>query len=83
MKSVKLNENVAVSENGFVFNAQKGDSFSTNDTGKIIIGMLQKGHDTDEILAELLQQFNIDGPTLEKDLYDFLKTLEQLNLLSL
>ncbi len=81
MKPLKLNENIAVSENGFVFNAQKGESFSTNETGRIIINLIHQGKTPDEIMTEMLGQFNIDSITLEKDIYDFIKTLGHLNLL--
>jgi len=34
---MKISQNIAISENGFLFNPATGDSFSTNACGKEII----------------------------------------------
>lgn len=78
---MKLRKSVAVSENGFVFNASRGDSFSANPTGAQILDWLRNGKPEGEIKALLLAQYDIDETTCEKDLYDFLKVLKQFNLL--
>lgn len=79
--AMRLNENVAISENGFVFNAARGDSFSTNPTGREILEMLQAGKSPDEIKAHLMKAYKIDSMTVDKDLYDFITLLEQLSLI--
>jgi len=78
---MKLKKSVAISENGFVFNASRGDSFSTNPTGTQILDWLRTGKSDTEIKAQLLDQYDIGEATCEKDLYDFLNVLKQHNLL--
>jgi len=79
---MKLKKNVAVSENGFVFNAARGESFTTNTIGTDILHLLQDGHSQEEIQAAILEEYEIDKATCEKDLYDFMKMLHQHNLLT-
>ena len=78
---MKLNKSVAVSENGFVFNASRGESYSTNGIGKRILSLLQEGKDQAAIQGFLLNEYDIDAVTCEKDVYDFIKMLVQFNLL--
>ncbi|MBK7410476.1 MAG: PqqD family protein [Saprospirales bacterium] len=78
---MKLKNDVATSESGFVFNAARGESFTTNPIGVDIIRLLKEKKEIADILESLEQQYEIDAATLEKDLYDFLKILKQYNLL--
>ena len=78
---MKLKKSIAVSENGFVFNAGRGESFSTNAIGRRILGLLQEGMDQTSIQQTLLNEYEIDAATCEKDLYDFVKMLVQYNLM--
>lgn len=78
---MKLKKSIAVSENGFVFNAGRGESFSTNAIGRRILGLLQEGNDQASIQQTLLNKYEIDAATCEKDLYDFMKMLVQYNLM--
>ncbi|MFN0203682.1 MAG: PqqD family protein [Bacteroidia bacterium] len=77
----KLKKNVAISENGFIFNAARGDSFSTNEIGAKIMKALQNGQDERQIIAQLVETYNVDAATCEKDVYDFLKSLNHYSLL--
>jgi len=77
---MKLKKNVAVSENGFVFNAARGESFTTNSIGAKILQLLQDGKTEEDIQATILEQYEIDSATCEKDVYDFIKMLVQFSL---
>ena len=77
---MRLKKSVAVSENGFVFNAGRGESFSTNGIGRRILGLMQEGKNKDAIKGILLNEYDIDAATCEKDVYDFMKMLVQFNL---
>jgi hypothetical protein len=78
---MKLLKNIALSDTGFVFNPSTGDSFSVNPIGLSILRDLQAGKSESEIKNNLFNQFQIDKETIEKDVYDFLKMIEQFNLL--
>lgn len=78
---MKLKKNIAISESGFIFNSERGDSFSANPIGQDILELLREGNEEPEIAKTLLEKYEIDAPTLEKDVYDFVKMLNQFNLL--
>ena len=73
---MKISQNIAISENGFLFNPATGDSFSTNDTGKEIVRLLQA-----QILDAMEGLFATDRASLEKDLADFLYMLGNYRIL--
>lgn len=77
---MNLLKNLALSDTGFVFNPGTGDSFSVNPIGLSILRDLKDALSEDDIKKRLLEQYNTDAETIEKDLYDFMKMLEQLQL---
>ena len=77
---MKLKRNIAISDSGFVFNPSTGDSFSTNPIGGEIIRMLQEQREMAEIKGLVLESYQTDEATFEKDYYDFIKLLEQYKL---
>lgn len=79
---MKLNKNIAVSENGFIFNPLSGDSFSTNLMGQEIIKMVHEQKDRKEIVKALMEKYATDESTLEKDLTDFFQMLLSFQLIS-
>lgn len=78
---MKLLKNIALSDTGFVFNPTTGDSFSVNPIGLSILRYLQEGKSEAEIKSNLLNQYQTEQETIEKDVYDFFKMIEQFNLL--
>jgi len=78
---MKLLKNIALSDTGFVFNPSTGDSYSVNPIGLNVLEDLQAGKSETEIKSNLLNLYQIDKETIEKDVYDFLKMIEQFNLL--
>ena len=76
-----INKNVAISENGFLFNASRGDSYLTNSVALLIINLLKENKSLDDIKEYLLVTYEVDESTLEKDLYDFLKMMKQYSLI--
>jgi len=80
MNSYKISSNLAVSENGFLFLPNTGESFTVNDTGRLIINLLRDGKDEEEIIKELLNNFEVDLETAQRDFDEFLTMLRNLNL---
>lgn len=72
---MKIKKNIAISESGFIFNPTSGDSFSTNPIGFEIINLLREEKSKDEIRTEILNRYQIDESTFEKDYYDFTQLL--------
>ncbi len=78
---MRLHKNIAVSESGLVFNPVTGESFTVNPVGLEIIGLLQEGKSNDEIRTILLERYNTESPTVEKDIQDFISQMGHLQLL--
>jgi len=79
---MKLNKNIAVSENGFIFNPLSGDSFSTNPIGQEIVRLMKEGKDRKEIVSALMDKYATDEATIEKDLSDFFQMLFSYQLIN-
>jgi hypothetical protein len=77
---MKILKNLALSDTGFVFNPSTGDSFSVNPIGLGILKDFKDGKSEEEIKKRLLNDFQTDKETIEKDLYDFMKMIEQFNI---
>lgn len=77
---MNLLKNLALSDTGFVFNPATGDSFSVNPIGLDLMKLLKDGKSEADIKKHLLDTYQTDAETIEKDVYDFLKMLEQLRL---
>lgn len=77
---MQIKPNIAVSENGFIFNPSTGDSYSVNPVGQEIIRLMREGMDEDAIADHLTGHFLTDRTTVEKDLYDFKNMLKSYKI---
>ncbi|MHC1702638.1 MAG: PqqD family protein [Tenuifilaceae bacterium] len=73
--------NIALSENGFVFNPSTGDSFTLNSTGKEVLALIKEGNSIDQISDLMKAKYDVDSITLERYLVDFVNDLRINNLL--
>jgi hypothetical protein len=80
---MKLKNTVALSESGFIFNAARGESYTANPIGMDILNLLQQGLSKEEIHRKLIDTYEVDAATLEKDISDFLQMLQKNNLVEL
>ena len=78
---MKLKKNIAISESGFIFNPEIGTSFTTNSLGVAILKQLKEKTSLDQIKDSIVKNYDIDPITCEKDLDDFLRIVNQYNLL--
>jgi hypothetical protein len=77
---LRIKSNIAVSDTGFVFNPGTGDSYSINPIGVEIIRWMKAAQSEAEIINKLVEQYDTDDQTVEKDLYDFYNMLLQNQL---
>jgi hypothetical protein len=63
-----------------VFTPSTGDSFSVNPIGLEILKMLKEDSTIEKIKHHILDIYSTDADTVEKDIYDFLKMIEQFHL---
>jgi hypothetical protein len=77
---MNIRRNIAISENGFIFNPLTGDSFSVNETGLFILQKLKEGENHEVIMKALQDEFELDANSAEIDLNDFLSMLKSYQL---
>ncbi len=77
---MKIKENIAISESGFVFDSNTGDSYHLNTTAQIIMKFMKEDKDEDEIQELIMEEYDVDTDTLNLAYYDFLTMLTQFKL---
>ena len=78
---MRLKNNIALSESGFVFDPSTGDSFSLNDQAQDIVRLLNEEKHVDEISNYMIENYDIDKVGFEKYYYDFVGMLKQFRLI--
>ncbi|MEA4975040.1 MAG: PqqD family protein [Paludibacter sp.] len=78
---MRIRKNIAVSDEGFLFNPATGDSFSTNGIGSEIISLLKQDKSTSEIIEEISENYDVDRLLLERDLDEFTGLLKDYSIL--
>ncbi|MFZ4752621.1 MAG: PqqD family protein [Chitinophagaceae bacterium] len=78
-----IKKNIATNEMGFVFNPATGDSYSMNPTASLIIKWMKEGKSSNEIKKLMIETFEVDKISVEKDFEDFMNALKEQNLLML
>lgn len=73
---MKLKKKLAISDSGFVFDPQSGESFSLNETGSEVLNMLKEGKKYEEILMHFQEQYEVDDSTFERAFMDFAAMLK-------
>jgi hypothetical protein len=81
-QEMKLKENVAISDSGYIFNPSTGESFIVNPLGMEILQMIRKNKAFESVSQEILKRFTVDAATFEKDYHDFIHQLRQSLLIS-
>ena len=79
---MRLKSNIAVSESGFIFDPNSGDSYTLNQLAKEILEMLKKDKNDNEISKEITDKYDVDEVVFEQNYFDFLAMLSHHNLLN-
>jgi len=66
---------LAINEEGFVFDPTTGNSYVVNQTGLFILKKLREGLNDEGIIKALTEEFEVDENTARRDFYDFLEQL--------
>lgn len=75
MKLPHIAEEIALSDSGFLFIPSSGESFTLNEIGKEIIGLIKQGMNESEIKEYLLKEYDVNEKDIQKDLDDFIHQL--------
>ena len=78
---MKIKNTIAVSDTGFIFNPETGESYNVNPLGATILQYLKEGKSVSEITGVLHNSYDIDVNTLEKDTEDFIGLLRNFSLI--
>ena len=77
-----IKKNIATNEFGFIFNPATGDSYSSNPIAAEIIQLMKDNNSLNEIKKTLLDKYEVDKLTIEKDVDEFVNLLRENNLLN-
>lgn len=72
---------LAISENGFVFDPHSGGTFTLNATGQLIMKGLRDALTAEELVELLRANFADVTRNVSEDVQDFLRTLSDFGLL--
>jgi len=76
-----IKKNIAVSEEGFLFNPTTGDSFSTNGIGAEIVLLMKKHTLLSEVVETMCSKYDVDKTLFERDLEEFMLQLKDYSIL--
>ena len=79
---MKISDEVKISDNGFVFNSKTGDSFSLNPFGLEMIKSIKEEKDFVQLKNEILEKYDVDDLTFEKDFYEFCALLKHHQIIT-
>jgi hypothetical protein len=71
---------LAISDSGFIFDPSSGDAYNTNETGIFIINLLKQGKDFNELMDNLIEEYEVSENELEADLLDYIQTLKNYHM---
>ncbi len=78
---MRLKKNIAVSETGFLFDPNTGESFNLNKTGQFILKLLANNKDEKEIMDAVIEKYEIEVNVFQRYLDDFVMMLKQFGIL--
>lgn len=67
---------LALSDEGFVFDPQTGDSFQVSETGMVVMHALKEGRGDEEIAQQLVAHFEVSLEEARRDCSDFRSQLK-------
>ncbi|PLX00345.1 MAG: HPr-rel-A system PqqD family protein [Marinilabiliales bacterium] len=77
---MKVRENLAISDTGFVFDPTSGDSFSLNPIATDLMNLLKNSTSMEDIKFYFVNKYEVSESTVEKDVIDFISVLKQHGL---
>jgi len=80
MSEIKISSNLAISENGFLFMPLTGESFTLNEIGVEIVNFVKSGINSEEIINEVIETYDVEKNIAEKDILDFIAQLKNFKV---
>ncbi len=82
MSNARALSELAISDNGFIFDPFAGATYSVNATGLCVLQALKEGLDRQSIARRLAERFDRAHDDLPRHVDEFILLLQQHNLLS-
>jgi hypothetical protein len=73
-------QNLAMNDNGFIFDPNTGYSYTSNETGFTILKMMSMGKDKAEIRSQIMADYEVSEDNFDSDYEHYLLMLEALSL---
>ncbi|WP_413669007.1 PqqD family protein [Mucilaginibacter sp. Mucisp86] len=80
---MKLKNNIATSDNGFIFNPATGDSFSGNEMAAQLLSAMKSNKTEAEIKQDILKRYDVSENQLDRDWDNWMLQLKEANLLEI
>ncbi|MCZ2442571.1 MAG: PqqD family protein [Flavobacteriales bacterium] len=77
---MKLKKDIAISDSGFLFNPSSGDSYTANPIATEILKYMQSGFSNEQIIVSIMESYEVERSTIEKDLFDLESMLSNYKL---
>lgn len=78
---MQLKKNIAISENGFLFDPSTGDAYSMNAVGLEILNLIKKGLDKNKIISHMIEKYDVEESAFERYFYDFTAMLRHHHIM--
>ena len=72
---------LAISDDGFVFDPTTGQSFTVSSTGHFILAALKNENSVEQIVVDLTETYEVSPQEAEQDTLDFMAHLKNHRLL--
>ena len=78
-----MNENLALSENGFLFDTRTGSTYSLNRSGTFLLRQVIDGVPRAGLAERLVATFEVDPVVARRDVEQFLFRLKELRVVDI
>ena len=79
---MQLKENIVITDTGFVFDPDTGESFSVNPIGRELLEKLGQQLSAGEITEQITEKYDVDALRFQRYFDDFLIMLRHFNLVT-
>lgn len=69
---------IMLNDRGFAFDPVSGETFQLSTTGLRIVRLLRRNSDRDAVLAQIIEEFEVDENTARRDVDEFLRAIEEI-----
>jgi len=80
MNNTKL-KSLMINEEGFAFDPRTGNTYNISGVGLLVVNALKAGTQTAQVVDAIVERYDVDRRTADRDLEGFLNELERNRLI--